>query len=128
MVWLKLVHISAVALSGAGMLFRGIAVQLDWPVMQQKWTRIAPHIVDTVLLASAIGLCLQLSWYPIQQAWLSAKVVALLAYIVLGTYAIKRGKNKAQKRLFLILALLCFSYIVGVALNHSSLSFIAYWI
>lgn len=125
MVWLKLVHVSAVVLSGSGMLLRGIAVQLDWPVMRQKWTRIVPHVVDTVLLLSAIGLCLQFSWYPIQQGWLSTKVVALLVYIALGTYAIKRGKTKAQQRVFLVLAMLCFCYIVGVALNHNSLSFFA---
>jgi len=107
------------------MLLRGIAVQAEWKVMQQKWTRIAPHIVDTVLLASAIGLCIEYDWYPIQQGWLTAKVLALFAYIGFGTMALKRGKTPGQKRVFFALAVLCFMYIVGVALNHNSLSFFA---
>lgn len=125
MYWLKAIHISAVAISGGGMLLRGIAVQADWPVMRQRWTRIVPHIVDSVLLLSAIGLCIKFSWYPIQQAWLTAKIIALLCYIGLGTYAIKRGKSLRQKRLFLLLAMLCYFYMLGVALHHDSLSFFA---
>lgn len=125
MYWLKATHIAAVAISGSGMLLRGIAVQADWPVMRQRWTRVAPHIVDSVLLLSAVGLCIKFSWYPIQQPWLTAKVIALLGYIGLGTYAIRRGKSLRQKRLFLLLAMLCFFYMVGVAVNHDSASFFA---
>jgi len=124
--WLKIIHVSAVVVSGSGLLLRGIAVQANWRVMQQTWTKVLPHIVDTLLLLSAIAMCVQYSWYPIQQGWLTAKVLALVVYIVLGTYAIKRGKTLAQKRLFLLLAMLCFSYIVGVALHHDSRSFLTF--
>lgn len=123
--WLKWLHVSSVVLSGSGLLLRGIAVQAGWSVMRQRWTRIAPHIIDTILLISAIGLCIEYSWYPIQQGWLTAKVLALLLYIVLGTIAIKRGKSLQQKRIALILAMLCFLYIVGVAIQKDSLSFFA---
>jgi len=123
--WLKIVHVTTVVISGSGLLLRGIAVQAGWPVMKQTWVRVLPHIVDTILLLSAIGLCVQLSLYPLQQGWLTAKIVALLVYIVLGTFAIKRGKTLGQKRLFLLLAMLCFFYIVGVAMHHDSLSFFA---
>jgi len=127
MTWLKIVHVVAVMTSGIGLLLRGIAVQANWPVMRQTWVRVLPHIVDTILLLSAIGLCIQFSWYPIQQGWLTTKVLALLLYIVLGTFAIKRGKTLRHKRIALILALLTFVYIVGVARYHDSLSFFVAW-
>jgi uncharacterized membrane protein SirB2 len=57
--------------------------------LQRRWVKILPHIVDTLLLASAIGLAVWSQQYPLQADWLSANVAGLIAYIVLGSVALK---------------------------------------
>ncbi|MCJ7799324.1 MAG: SirB2 family protein, partial [Polaromonas sp.] len=50
-----------------------------------------------------------------------AKVLALVAYIVLGTVALKRGRTKGVRTLALVAALAVFAYIVSVALTRQAL-------
>lgn len=91
----------------------------DSPVLQQRWVRIAPHTVDSVLLASAIALAWQLGISPLTHPWLAAKIVALLLYIVIGTFALKRGKTKHNRMIAWLTAQLVFFYIVSVAVTHN---------
>ena len=114
---LKHVHMGCAALSGTLFLLRGGWMLRASPMLQQRWVRIAPHIVDTLLLASAIGLAVWSRQYPGQQPWLTAKVLALLAYIVLGTIALKRGRTPLQRRAAFGAALVVFVYIVMVAVT-----------
>lgn len=65
----------------------------DIALLQQCWVRILPHLIDTVLLASALTLVFWSGQYPFQQSLLTAKLLALLVYIALGTVALKRGKT-----------------------------------
>lgn len=81
--------------------------------------RILPHVVDTVLLASAVALVVVVQQYPFVDPWLTAKVCALLVYIGLGTIALKRGRAKTIRLLALLAALLVFAYIVSVAVSHN---------
>lgn len=74
-----------------------------------------PHVIDTVLLASAIGLAILIRQYRGVNSWLTAKVVGVVAYIVLGSIALKRGRNRRVRLLAWIAALLAFGYIVLVA-------------
>jgi uncharacterized membrane protein SirB2 len=76
-----------------------------------------PHVVDTLLLASALGLAFWSHQLPGRMPWLTAKVTALLAYIVLGTIALKRGRTPAVRAGAFAAALAAFGYIVGVALT-----------
>ncbi|MBJ7313487.1 SirB2 family protein [Rugamonas sp. CCM 8940] len=66
-------------------------------------------------IASAVTLAVTSAQYPLAQGWLSAKVVALLLYIVLGTIALKRGKTRAVRATAFAAALACFGYIVAVS-------------
>ena len=88
-------------------------------MLTQRWVRILPHIIDTLLLTTAIALTVVLSQYPFINSWLTAKVLALLAYIVFGTIALKRGKSKTIRITALVLALISVAYIVWVARSHS---------
>ena len=117
---LKHLHITFAVLSGGFFLLRGLWMLLDSPLLQRRWVRIVPHVVDTVLLASALGLVFWSGQYPFVQSWLTAKVLALLAYIVLGTIALKRGKTKGVRTFALLAALATFAYIVAVALTRQS--------
>lgn len=88
---LKYLHVACVVLSGAGFVLRGIWMMRGSPVLPRRWVRVLPHVLDTVLLASAIALAVMVGQYPLVSGWLTAKVFGLIAYIVLGTIALKRG-------------------------------------
>jgi uncharacterized membrane protein SirB2 len=85
--------------------------------------RSVPHIFDTALLVSAVALAVWSSQYPLAQAWLTAKVLALLAYIVLGTTALKLGTTKGIRAASFVAAVLVFFYIAGVAHSKNPLFF-----
>ena len=91
----------------------------DSKVLKQKWLKIAPHIVDTILLVTAIMLAMRISQYPLTHGWLTAKLMALLAYIVLGVFALKRGKTKQTRVFAFVAAILVFAYIVLVAITRT---------
>lgn len=112
---LKHIHMLAAVLSILGFTLRGIWVLRKSPLMQSKLTRILPHILDTILLASAIGLCVLLQQYPIQSSWLSAKLLALLVYIGLGLLAFRFAKTRFWQCTAYLAALLCAFYILAVA-------------
>jgi uncharacterized membrane protein SirB2 len=122
---LRHIHITSVALSGVGFLVRGIWMLLDSPLLKQRWVRVVPHIVDTVLLASATALAVISSQYPLAQNWLTAKVVGLIVYVVLGAMALRRGKTKAARAAYFVAALLVFGYIVSVAMARNPLGVLA---
>ncbi|MEO5660142.1 MAG: SirB2 family protein [Polaromonas sp.] len=117
---IKHLHITFAALSGSFFVLRGLWMLLDSPLLQRRWVRIVPHVVDTVLLASALVLVFRSGQYPFVQPWLTAKVLALVAYIVLGAIALKRGKTKGVRTFALFAALATFAYIVAVALTRQA--------
>jgi len=59
--------------------------------------------------------------YPFVYGWLTAKLFGLLAYIVLGAMALRRGRTREIRIRYFILALLAYAYIVGVALTRNPL-------
>lgn len=118
---IKHIHLTCVALSLALFLLRGYWSLYCPPKLTQRWVKVVPHIVDTALLVSALTLAIMLQQYPFVDHWLTAKVIALLAYIGLGTVAIKRGKTRAIRATAFAAALCCFSYIIAVAHSHNPL-------
>ncbi len=118
---LKHLHMTCAALSGALFLLRGLWMLQDSPRLGQRWVRTLPHLIDTVLLASAVTLAVWSAQYPLPQPWLTAKVGALLLYIVLGSVALKRGRSKGIRAAAFLAALATFAYIVSVALSKNPL-------
>lgn len=118
---LKHLHMTCAALSGALFLLRGLWMLQDSPRLGQRWVRTLPHLIDTVLLASAVTLAIWSAQYPLAQPWLTAKVGALLLYIVLGSVALKRGRSKGIRAAAFLAALATFAYIVSVALSKNPL-------
>jgi uncharacterized membrane protein SirB2 len=113
----KQLHVACVLLSIAGFAARGLLMLAGSPLLQAKFVRIAPHVVDTLLLASAAWLAWMLHQYPFVHGWLTAKVLGLAAYIVLGVVALRRGRTKAVRAWAFAGALLAVAYVVAVALN-----------
>ena len=120
----KLIHVSTVAITLPLFVLRGIWMTADSPRLQARWVKILPHVNDTILLASGIGLAVLLRQYPFVNGWLTAKLLALLAYIVLGTIALKRGKTRPIRITAFLLALAVFAYLVAVALTHQVLPWV----
>jgi len=115
---IKWVHIAAVLTSGGLFALRGVAM-----LAGARWYMAAPlrylsYTVDTVLLTAALMLATMLHQYPFVQSWLTVKVLLLVVYVVLGSYALKRGATRAARALALGAALLVFAFIISVARAH----------
>lgn len=120
----KHLHVTFVVLSGLGFVLRGCWMLLDSPRLRERWVRVAPHVIDTGLLASAIALAIISGQYPFARPWLTAKLFGLAAYIVCGSLALKRARTKTGRSAFFVLALLIFAYIVSVALTKNPLPYL----
>ena len=112
-------HITFVTLSISLFILRG-GLQLagiDW----RRWRvlRIAPHVNDTLLLTAAIALAWMSGQYPFVLPWLTAKVLGLCGYIILGSLALRRNLPATQRAACFAGALLAVAYIVGVAITRS---------
>jgi uncharacterized membrane protein SirB2 len=114
---LKHLHALTVVITLALFLLRGFWMLVDSPRLQAHWLRIVPHGNDTLLLFAAIAMLGVGGLNPLQNPWIMAKIIGLLAYIALGTVALKRGRTKAIRVKALIAALGVFAYIVAVALT-----------
>ncbi|SFW36419.1 SirB2 family protein [Nitrosovibrio sp. Nv17] len=116
---LKMIHVFSVALSYLLFFLRGIWMAQGSAMLRRRWTRITPHVVDTVLLTSAIALAVTLGQDPIHSAWLGAKVTGLLFYIGLGMMALRFGGTRRARIAYWISAQCVFLYIVLVALTKN---------
>ena len=114
---LRTLHIATVYLTLILFLLRGFWMLVDSPRLDARWARIVPHINDSLLLFAAIAMLVVAGLNPLEQPWLLAKILGLLAYIGLGTVALKRGKTKAIRIKALIAALGVFGYILAVAIT-----------
>lgn len=117
---IKLVHLSTAAASFGLFFVRGVWMLYAPQRLQERWVRIVPHLIDSLLLGSAIALAVLSRQYPGSDDWLSAKVVALLAYIALGMVALKRGRTRRIRVFAWLAALAIFAYIVAVARTRST--------
>ncbi|MGZ5199788.1 MAG: SirB2 family protein [Telluria sp.] len=122
---LKHFHMTCAALSGTFFLVRGQLMLAASPMLQRRWVKTLPHIVDSLLLASAIGLAVWSHQYPGQMPWLTAKLCALVAYILLGGVALKYGRTKAIRATAYVAALATFGYIVAVAVTKNPFFFLS---
>jgi uncharacterized membrane protein SirB2 len=122
---IKHLHITTAILS---LLF--FMVRAWWSVreslwLQRRWVKVLPHLNDTLLLTLGVLLMVMLRMWPQHHPWLAAKLIALLVYIGLGTLAIKRGRSPAVRGAAALAAVATFAYMLGAALHHSPLSWLA---
>lgn len=122
---IKHLHVACVIISGVGFLVRGLLMLSDSPLLQQRWLKIVPHVNDTILLAAAVTLTVMIRQYPFVDSWVTAKVLGLIGYIILGSMALRPGRSKAWRSASWLLALLVFAYIVSVGLTHNARGFLA---
>ena len=122
---IKWVHVAAVCSSGMLFLLRGLLVQARRP----EWAMAAPvrylsYTVDTILLTAALMLLTILPHAMFANGWLTAKLVLVVVYVLLGSFALKRGRTPRVRLACYVAALLVFATIIGIALAHHPLGWL----
>lgn len=126
---IKWVHVATVLCSGSLFLLRGLLLQAGRGTLAMAAPlRYLSYSVDTVLLTAAMMLLTILPHAVFANGWLTVKLLLLPVYVVLGSYALKRGRSPAQRRLFFGLALLVFGFMLSVARSHQPLGMMAGWL
>lgn len=121
----KHLHVACVILSITGFCLRGLLLARKSAVTGRRWFRILPHVNDTVLLAAAIALTVLTGQYPFVDAWLTAKVFGLIAYIILGAVAFDSRRGTPVRLAAGLAAVALFGWIVSVALSKNPLGWSA---
>ncbi len=123
---IKWVHIAAVLATGGLFLLRGLLVQAGRPGLALAApVRYLSYTIDCVLLTAALMLFTILPKEMFANGWLWVKIVLLVAYIVLGTFALKRGRTPGVRRVCYVVALLVFGFMLTVARRHHPLGIFA---
>jgi len=86
-------------------------------LLQNKFIKIAPHVIDTILLLSGITLVIQGNWLAGEFGWIVSKFVLLLAYIGLGVMAMRFSGIK--RWLAFVAAIICFISIFIIAITKN---------
>lgn len=115
---IRTLHIACVAASGALFLLRGLPLVVGRKPFDHRWLRRLSYAIDTVLLTAALALMALLQAWPGQQRWLTVKVLLVLAYIALGSLALRRGKGAGFRKACFLAAVAVFVFIVGIARRH----------
>ena len=121
----KYVHVISVVLSLTGFFLRGILMMRDSPLLAARWIRVVPHINDTVLLLAALSLAAMSGQYPFVVGWVTAKVLGVIAYIILGALALLDAGTRRMRIACWLASLAVFGWIVSVALTRQPLGFLA---
>jgi uncharacterized membrane protein SirB2 len=118
---LKGLHQAAVVVSVTGFFARGVGAFAGAAWVRARTARTLPHVVDTVLLATALWMAAILRATPGNAPWLYAKIGGLLLYIALGMLALRPGRPLPLRAGAWVAALLTFGWIVSVALTKNPL-------
>lgn len=123
--FVKSVHIVLALVTVSGFLLRAWWSYQESSLLEARVVRILPHIIDSLFLASGFALIILASWPVMQSPWLLAKFAGLIAYILFGTVAIRRGRSRRIRLAATAAALLAFLYVVGAASLKSAMSWAA---
>lgn len=115
---IKWVHIGCVLASGILFSLRGSLMLRGSRHANHVALARLSYVIDTTLLAAAVLLALIIHQYPFVQAWLTVKALLLVVYILLGIFALRRGKTRRTRAGCLLAALLTYGFIISVAITH----------
>ncbi|MBT5219649.1 MAG: SirB2 family protein [Woeseia sp.] len=118
---LKLIHVACVVISGALFALRFALLNVRPKNRLPKQLKVLPHVVDTVLLVAAIGMLLLSAVNPFQVTWLTAKIIALVAYILFGAFCLRSRPGSARQAVMFVVAASVFVYMVWVAVSKHAL-------
>ena len=116
---IKLIHVTCAVISISGFLLRGVLMLRESPLLKARWVRVLPHINDTIFLTAAIALAAMSNQLPFYSLWVTAKIGGLIAYIILGSLALKAGRSRRVRITCWLAAMGVFGWIVSVALTRN---------
>ena len=115
---IKFIHIFCVVLSGSLFALRGMMMLAGSQWVYHPILKRGSYLIDSTLLAAGIALAVMLHQYPFAQNWLTAKVLLLVVYIVLGVFALRRGRSRGSRAAYFAVALAVYLFIVSIAIAH----------
>jgi len=115
---IKWVHIVAVLCSGSLFFVRGLMLLNNMKIAMTPIVRYLSYGIDTVLLTAALMLATMLPSAMFANGWLLEKIILLVVYIVLGSFALKRGRSRKSRAMFFIAAVSVFAFMISVARAH----------
>ena len=118
---IKWVHIIAVVCSGSLFFVRGLMLLNNMKIAMAAPVRYLSYSIDTVLLTTALMLATMLPSAMFANGWLLEKIILLLVYIVLGSFALKRSRNQNNRVWFFIAAISVYAFMFSVARAHHPL-------
>lgn len=120
---LKQAHIALAVVSICGFVLRWHWKRTGHRLAFSPAVRIAPHLVDTLLLAAGIWLSLKIAQYPLVHGWLTAKIGGLVAYILLGMIAMRSTPRSRRSVIAFVAAVVVFAWIASIARTKSAWGF-----
>jgi len=122
---IRAVHIGAVLGSGALFAVRGAGVLsgMRWPLAASL--RYLSYSIDTTLLTAALMLVSVLPAAVFANHWLTVKLVLLVVYVALGSFALKRGRSARVRGICFAAAVAVYACMFGIARTHQPLGWLA---
>lgn len=114
---IKSMHMLFILLSVSGFIIRIMLAEFKPALLQVKIAKIAPHVIDTILLLSGIALVFQGNWLAGEYGWIVTKFIMLLVYVGFGVMAMRNAGIRRWGAF--VLALACFGYILSVAITKN---------
>lgn len=124
---IKLVHVGLVLSSGSLFAVRGLLALGGQPLARHVALRRLSYAIDSALLTAAFALMSIVHMYPLSHDWLTLKILLLLLYIVLGSFALKRAQTSAGRLACFLAALVVYLIMFGVARAHHPLGWLRWW-
>lgn len=113
----KHTHMLMAILSVSLFILRFVWLMRESAQLKRKWVKVLPHVIDTLLLLTAIGLLIQIPWY--QHAWLWEKLILVVCYIGFGFVTLKFAKQPTSQRIAFVSAMVCVLGIVHLAFHKT---------
>lgn len=120
----KAVHVFCAYATGIGFALRGLLSIRQSELLGNRLIKTAPHVIDSLLLGSALVMVISWSWSPLEHTWLMAKIVVLLIYIGFGFAMLRYGTTPARRLLGFVGGLVSYAYIVSVAHSKNALGWL----
>ena len=118
---IKWLHIAMVLASGSLFALRGVAMLANSRLAMAAPVRFLSYGIDTTLLTAALMLATMLPGAMFANGWLTVKLCLVVAYVVLGSLALKRGRTRTARTIFFFAAVLVYLFIISVAYAHHPL-------
>ncbi|MGB1198740.1 MAG: SirB2 family protein [Thalassotalea sp.] len=119
----KHLHMTLAAISILLFTLRFVWTLMASKQLSKKWVKIAPHIIDTLLLVLGIAMAVKLSINPVEQLWLGEKILAVLAYIFTGYFTLKLARNRTMQIIGYLGAMGWIMLIVRIAMTKENILF-----